>query len=587
MKTHFTALLILLSALTARGEVILQYFGTSWVEIERRLPELVEAGYSALWLPPPFKGSSGGFSVGYDPVDRFDIGTKDQSGSLPTKYGSGEDLKRLVEVAHRMGMRVYFDNVMAHTAGPLDPVPAGTLLPGVPGFVPEDMHLGWNGTNWQKFADFPDWLDEWQVLNRNPFAWDIAQEDPNTSFDDDGLVENADFPKWVGVRHPGQPEIYLDLDLTVATNGQGNAVHPFANKEPFEDVGLDGLPNTGDLGEGNGVFDFTDTDGDGQHDAGEGSEPFTDSGVDGSNPDRQTVTWGYGDGIYNMGDVVAEDVNSMLFRAVRWFVDEVKPDGFRLDAVKHVPSYFFGQQSGADKDYSNAGYNGSIQEHFNAVRGYSDWGNHRDSLFNADAARDDALLFGEHLGAPPALDGYLNAGMRVAGDQMANAIQNSIGDDLSGLDQGGFGHSFGNAALSMSYVMSHDNNYLFGGDRAMALPWMVLKEGIPIVYTDGFNQAGAPDYFPKPAEVNFLGQFADSSLVGAVSLSRDFIRGSGQTGRWSDEDFLAFERFDFSEQGPAAGGWNAPTLLVMMARNYIGGAHGRGAMTTGDRKSVV
>ncbi|WP_411846775.1 hypothetical protein AAFN60_04285 [Roseibacillus persicicus] len=570
--------LLLLSPL--RGEVILQYFGTSWGEIERRIPELAEAGYTALWLPPPFKAGGGSYSVGFDTLDRFDLGDKDQSGTLPTRYGSRADLERLMVTAHRFGFRVYFDNVMAHTAGPLDPVPPGTLLPGVPGFVPEDMHLGWNGSNWQKFADYPDYNNEWEVLNRNPFAWDIAQESPNTSFDDNGLAEGSDFPKWVGIRHPDRPEYYLDTDLTVAINGQGNPVHPFANQEPFDDVGVDGSPNTGDSGEGNGRFDFTDSNANGQHDAGEPSEPFIDTGVDGSNPNRQTTAWGYGDGIYNMGNPVAEDVNLMLFRAIRWFVQEIKPDGFRLDAVKHVPSYFFGEQSGADKDLSNAGYNGSIQEHFNLTRGYSDWNNHRDTVFSLSVARDDAMLFGEHLGEPPAADGYRDAGMRVATDQMLNNVANNIGGNLTGLDAPGYGFVFGDPATSMSYVMSHDNTFLFGGDRAAALPYMILKEGLPIVYTDGYNESGAPDYFPKPADINFLGQFSDTSVTGALAIHNDLARG-GQRGLWSDSDFLAFERFDGSEQGPGAGSWNDATLLLMMARNYIGGGHGRGDVVTG------
>jgi hypothetical protein len=41
----------------SRGEALLQYFNTSWSEIANKMPELVEAGYTALWLPPPTKGS--------------------------------------------------------------------------------------------------------------------------------------------------------------------------------------------------------------------------------------------------------------------------------------------------------------------------------------------------------------------------------------------------------------------------------------------------------------------------------------------------------------------------------------------------
>ena len=35
----------------SHGETILQYFGTSWSEINNRIPELSEAGWTALWLP--------------------------------------------------------------------------------------------------------------------------------------------------------------------------------------------------------------------------------------------------------------------------------------------------------------------------------------------------------------------------------------------------------------------------------------------------------------------------------------------------------------------------------------------------------
>ena len=71
-------LLLVFAALPAgAGEVVLQYFNTAWPELTRRIPELAEAGYTALWLPPPFK-AGGGLSVGFDTYDRFDLGSKDK-----------------------------------------------------------------------------------------------------------------------------------------------------------------------------------------------------------------------------------------------------------------------------------------------------------------------------------------------------------------------------------------------------------------------------------------------------------------------------------------------------------------------------
>ena len=234
--------LCLFSSTAPAEEVILQYFNTEWREIERRIPEVAEAGYTSLWLPPPFKGASGTFSVGFDTFDRFDLGDKDQMGTVRTKYGTKADLLNLMKIAHRFGIKVYFDNVMAHCGGPLDNnTDEGELFPGLPGFAPEDFHLVRDGSNWRKANDSINYQDEWQVLNRNPFGWDIAQEDPNTSFDAGRhQLEGNDYPKWRGIRHPGQTQLYLDDDLQVGTNFAGDPVYTFADKEPFDRLRLRG-----------------------------------------------------------------------------------------------------------------------------------------------------------------------------------------------------------------------------------------------------------------------------------------------------------------------------------------------------------
>ncbi len=542
-------LLILAAHPAVAEEAILQYFNTSWAELARRIPELAEAGYTALWLPPPFK-AGGGLSVGFDCYDRFDMGSKDQNGSLPTKYGTETELLHLVEVAHRFGLRIYFDNVMAHNGGPMSYGAPGTLQAN--GFVPEDFHLKRTSETTYENYGWPNWSDEWQVLNRNPFGQDIAQEsDYNTSF---GYTEGDHYAKWSGVRHPNNPEYYLDTDLPiqVVSGGATSTVYTFANKEPFEDANS------------NGRFDWTDTNANGQHDAGEASESFTDTGIDPSRTDRQTAAWGYGNGKYDMGNPVAEDVNSLMFRALRWFTDKASADGFRLDAVKHVPAYFFGKMD-SPKDGYNWGYGGQAQEQFNISRGFSDWDNHRDTVFNNLQARDDALLYGEHLGDPPWKMYYVDAGMRIANDDFLNAVKGNVGANLGGMDDSSY--AVINPQQSMHYVMSHDNNYLWGGDREQAHAVLLAREGLPIVYTDGYNQSGSPDWFPKPAEIPFLGQFAQPYIPNLLDIRRHFGWGY-QSSRWSAWDFTSWVRYD-----PEAtdGGLNdhGVTMIFMMARNYL------------------
>ena len=539
-----------------RGEAVLQYFNTSWKEIERRIPEVAEAGYTSLWLPQPAKGGSGAYSAGYDPLDRFDLGDKNQSGTVATRYGTKADLLRLVEVAHRFGVRVYFDNVMAHNAGPLDAVPVHVLFPGMPGFVPEDFHLVAKvGGGWRKASDSINYNDEWQVLNRNPFAWDIAQEDWNTSFDPTGQTENLDYPKWIGIRHPGKTALYPDNDLPGVTDTNGEVFRPFADKEPFVDAN------------GNGRFDWTDTNSNGQHDVGEAGEAFTDTGVDPTNPAHQNAVWGWGDGRYNMGDPIAEDVNGMLIRSIKWTIDQTHCDGFRLDAVKHVPSYFFGQRDG-NKDPSSAGYLGRAQAQFNLTHGYSDWSNHRNSTYSTNAVRDDLMLFGEHLGAPPNPNDYLNAGMRIANDDFVNNVGGfaGIGSSMAGYDAPGL-FTFG-VENGVMYCLSHDNNYMSGSERPAAHQYMLTRAGVPIVYTDGYNISGGPDYFPKPSYIPFLGQYGQTYITGTLPVRRDFIRGD-QWPLWGNQNVCGWDFRDFSAN-PGMSAADATTLVVMHARNYIG-----------------
>ena len=38
-----------------RSEAMLQLFNVNWDELSQKIPEIAEAGYTSLWLPPPSK----------------------------------------------------------------------------------------------------------------------------------------------------------------------------------------------------------------------------------------------------------------------------------------------------------------------------------------------------------------------------------------------------------------------------------------------------------------------------------------------------------------------------------------------------
>ena len=127
---------------TGRSEAMLELFQMSWNQITEKMPEIAEAGYDSLWLPNPAKGNSGAYSIGYDQFDPFDLGSTNQQGTIATRYGTQADLIRMVQTAHRFGIRVYFDNVMNHRASTVPGYPgSGTPTNYYPGLVPQDFHL--------------------------------------------------------------------------------------------------------------------------------------------------------------------------------------------------------------------------------------------------------------------------------------------------------------------------------------------------------------------------------------------------------------------------------------------------------------
>lgn len=516
------AALFFLTISTVSGEAMLQYFNTSWREIRQKMPEIAEAGYQSLWVPPPTK-AGGGLSVGYDLFDRFDLGSKDQKGSVATRYGTEQDLLDLIRVAHRFGIRVYFDCIMNHNG--FDVPLFNEFVPEdlYPGFRPRDFHLRETGDgHYRKWDNTRDWGSEWQVQNLGLSGLiDIANE-PGPTNRNHGPFEGNTSGKPVFLRHPVNPEFYCYVP---SGPGQSHA----ANEGVY--VGF---------GTGNGI----------------------------------TLASLQANETY-----YREIVEDMLHRSLRWQLDRTKADGARLDAVKHTPADFFGATFGGDKDSSDYGYLGQAQRQFNFTRGYLD-ANHRDTVFSIDAPRDDAMFFGEHLGQPPGYGPYVNAGMRLIDNDLRNNFNNILGNpsaSLSGYDQAGAG-GFG-PGVSVMHAQSHDND--FAARRELQHAFYFTRDGLPLVYTDGNyhagNLEGSGGAFPRHANTAFLGQFGDNRLPNLAYIHQHFARGF-QRGRWADNDFVAYERIDKRENGAMSDDAGV-VAIVMVNDNYASGS-GRNITTT-------
>jgi len=88
-----------------------------WDHLAKQGHALRQAGFTAVWLPPVWKGNSGIHSVGYDSFDDYDLGSRDQKGTVPTRYGTREQLARCVAMLRANCLDVYVDLVEHHRNG--------------------------------------------------------------------------------------------------------------------------------------------------------------------------------------------------------------------------------------------------------------------------------------------------------------------------------------------------------------------------------------------------------------------------------------------------------------------------------------
>ncbi|HVO83208.1 MAG TPA: alpha-amylase domain-containing protein [Syntrophobacteria bacterium] len=149
--------------------------GKWWSYINFKLPEIAQAGFTSLWLPPANKAAEWN-SMGYDPYDYYDLGEFNQKGGVQTWFGTKTDLLALIKSAHTMNLQVYADLVFNHNSGadgqevnPLTNQMRWTKFTPASGKFPRDWtcfhpcaYESWDGTT---FGDMPD------LCHRNPAVY--------------------------------------------------------------------------------------------------------------------------------------------------------------------------------------------------------------------------------------------------------------------------------------------------------------------------------------------------------------------------------------------------------------------------------
>lgn len=474
---------------------MLQMFEAKWDVIEDRMADIFVAGYGRMWLPPPARADSGGLSVGYDVFDRFDLGSPRNE----TLYGTETGLKTLIGQAHRAGIKINTDFIPNHN-GFSDSSTFDNQ--GTPDDASDDVF-------WDESGGYPGFVT---TLS--------AEEDPNGVGDIDGdfhsafatgelffrlsgLIDIAQDKNHQFIRSPVDPSDPRNIPAgTEGIFGRGPANVPDPNNARFyadQDLG------------GTTVFD--------------------------SRLNTNVTLYDFNTDTPLAGDAVLENATGLLIRNIRWMIQEVGVDGFRIDAGRHFPRWVMNYlDQGAFLAKKEPLLDGSPDHVYSFTEVGFDSLAFQQDFIRKDIDNGDLTQLG---GNRDALD--FNFFGAVKSNLSANGLANDWRDVKNkSIDVNDDGLA-NNGSQGVAFVQSHDDGPAFLNNVAHA--YMLMRPGNALVYLNG-KQFGEGRSFPEDGRGDALGGLYGDAVTKLVGLRNSHGRGNYQdrTPNGDEKEMLIYER---------------------------------------------
>ncbi len=323
--TLFVAWIALFTADTCRAEQtspapILQWFESSWQNIEHRTADLFTAGYGALWTPPPGRSvylPQGG-GIGYDPYDRFDLGKPRDE----TLYGTEQGYISAIRETQKFGGNVFVDYVHHHL---------GSFDLGLNGYTYPQALVNQGAPFLQDRADYPGF----ELSDPNSPVGSAAHRDTYADLygANAGLTPFGEvFEYWFRL---GENLVTIDL-----ASNRAFVRHPVPGESlnTREAPTAWAFPTTARLADGKvGASTIL-------RQANVATDDNRQFYPDLDGPSRTVVDDGVSYTVYDFnlndlgqGDPVAETPRGYMMRYAQWLTQVVGVDGLRVDAARHVP----------------------------------------------------------------------------------------------------------------------------------------------------------------------------------------------------------------------------------------------------------
>lgn len=244
---------------------------------------------------------------------------------------------------------------------------------------------------------------------------------------------------------------------------------------------------------------------------------------------------------FNLADPMAgvptvENATGLLLRWTRWLLEVVKIDGFRIDAARHVPGWFFSQYYDAhvwgrgQKDIAGGA---TTPESF--VEVYDGNWSALNSYICKNGLGANCGTSGGFVGHRDALDFplYFALASELNGSGYGSWT-NVVSASVDGVDG-----SASDGTLGVQFVSGHDAGLPPPALDNVAYAYILTRPGSPIVYFQAEEFGNVT--FPIRGRGDALGGTYGTQITTLIRIHNAYARGT-YVERWRDANVLAYER---------------------------------------------
>ena len=220
------------------------------------------------------------------------------------------------------------------------------------------------------------------------------------------------------------------------------------------------------------------------------------------------------------GVPVKENATGLLLRYIKWMNEVMDVDGFRIDAAKHVPTWFF-----------DSFYDGVLEGKGRPDRG----GNPTNPLSFGEVYDGNVSYVGSYTNVSKNRDAldfplYFNMYSQLNANGFGD-FKSFIYSSVDAYDDG----DANNGSMGVQFVEAHDTGLPSPKNNNLAYAYILTRPGKPLVYFNA-QEFGTGRSFPRTGRGDALGGAYGDQVTKLIDIHNEYAQGS-LLERWLDNKY--------------------------------------------------